>query len=49
MNSEQLSTLVVAALEDTKATDIARLDVRNMTSVTDYMIVASGTSNRGRR
>ncbi len=46
MNSEQLSTLVVAALEDTKATDIVRLDVRDMTSVTDYMIVTSGTSNR---
>ena len=46
MNSEQLSELVIEALDDSKATDIIRLDVRNMTSVTDYMIVASGTSNR---
>ena len=46
MNSEQLCTLVVAALEDVKAQDITVLDVRNMTAVTDYMIVASGTSNR---
>ncbi|MGI9199678.1 MAG: ribosome silencing factor [Woeseiaceae bacterium] len=46
MNSEQLSALVVAALDDVKAKDIVTLDVRNMTSVTDYMIVASGTSNR---
>ena len=46
MNSEQLSALVIEVLDDTKATDIVRLDVRNMTSVTDYMIVASGTSNR---
>ncbi len=46
MNSEQLSALVIDALDDTKATDIAWLDVRDMTSVTDYMIVASGTSNR---
>ena len=46
MNSEQLSELVIEALDDSKATDIVRLDVRNMTSVTDYMIVASGTSNR---
>jgi ribosome-associated protein len=46
MNSKELSELVVAALEDVKAVDIVTLDVRNMTSVTDYMIIASGTSNR---
>jgi len=46
MNSEQLSDLVVNALEEVKAKDIVKLDVRNMTTVTDYMIVASGTSNR---
>jgi len=46
MNSEQLSNLVVDALDDVKAKDIVRLDVRDMTTVTDYMIVASGTSNR---
>lgn len=46
MNSEQLSELVVDALDDIKGQDIVRLDVRDMTTVTDYMIVASGTSNR---
>ena len=46
MNSEQLSDLVVAALEDIKAKDIVKLDVRDMTTVTDYMVVASGTSTR---
>ena len=46
MNSKQLSDLVVNALEEVKAKDIVRLDVRNMTTVTDYMIVASGTSSR---
>jgi ribosome-associated protein len=46
MNSEQLSDLAVEALEEVKAKDIAKLDVRNLTSVTDFMIVASGTSNR---
>ena len=46
MNSEKLSELVIDALEDVKARDIVRLDVRDMTTVTDYMIVASGTSNR---
>ena len=46
MNSEQLSELVVDALDDIKAQDIVKLDVRDMTTVTDYMVVASGTSNR---
>ena len=46
MNSEQLSDLVVVALEDVKGQDIVRLDVSGMTTVTDYMVVASGTSNR---
>lgn len=46
MNSEQLSDLVVEALEEVKARDIVKLDVRKLTTVTDYMIVASGTSNR---
>jgi ribosome-associated protein len=46
MNSEQLSDLVIDALEELKAKDIVKLDVRRLTTVTDYMIVASGTSNR---
>ncbi len=46
MNSETLTDLVVDALDDVKAKDIVRLDVRDMTTVTDYMVVASGTSNR---
>lgn len=46
MNSEQLCTLIVDALDDVKAQDVITLDVRRMTPVTDFMIVASGTSNR---
>lgn len=46
MNSEALCDIVVAALEDVKALDIVKLDVRKMTTVTDWMIVASGTSSR---
>ncbi len=46
MNSKKLSDLVVEALEEVKARDIVKLDVRKLTTVTDYMIVASGTSNR---
>ncbi len=46
MNSDKLTDLVVDALDDIKAQDIVKLDVRDMTTVTDYMIVASGTSSR---
>ena len=46
MNSEQLCDLVIDSLEQVKAKDIVKLDVRELTTVTDYMIVASGTSNR---
>ena len=46
MNSEKLSDLIIDALDDIKGQDIVRLDVRDMTTVTDYMIVASGTSSR---
>ena len=42
----QLQQLVVNALEDVKAQDIRILDVRDKTSFTDVMIIASGTSTR---
>jgi ribosome-associated protein len=41
-----LREVVLAALDDMKATDIAALDVRGLTDITDTMIVASGTSDR---
>jgi ribosome-associated protein len=43
---EQVRDIVVAALEEMKAVDIQVLDVRKMTSVTDFMVIASGNSNR---
>jgi ribosome-associated protein len=46
MRSKQLKDLVVAALEEIKARNIAVLDVQKLTSITDFMVVASGTSNR---
>lgn len=46
MQSEQLVQLAVDALEDMKAQDITVLDVRDKTSVTDVMVIASGTSSR---
>jgi ribosome-associated protein len=46
MRPKQLKELVVAALEEIKAKDIAVLDVHKITSITDFMVVASGTSSR---
>lgn len=46
MQAEQLKETIVNALENVKAQDISILDVRERTSVTDYMILASGTSSR---
>lgn len=46
MKAEAIKNLAVAALEDLKAVDIRVLNVGKMTSVTDYMIIAGGTSNR---
>lgn len=46
MKSVELVELVKNALDDMKARDVVVLDVRDMTGVTDYMVVASGTSNR---
>ena len=43
---ERLRALVLAALEDAKAEDPVALDVRAQTSVTLYMIIASGRSDR---
>ena len=46
MRTKQLKDLVVAALEDLKAKDIEVLDVHKLTSITDMMVIASGTSTR---
>lgn len=46
MTPDELKQRTVAALEDLKARDIQVLDVRGLTGVTDFMVVACGTSAR---
>lgn len=45
-NADQLLDTALRALEDAKGEDIKVLDVSTLTDVTDYMIVATGTSDR---
>jgi len=37
---------VISALEDIKAFDIVSLDVKKLTSISDFMIIASASSTR---
>lgn len=46
MQIDEIKQRALAALEDLKARDVVVLDVQNSSSVTDYMIIASGTSSR---
>lgn len=46
MQADELKQVVVDALENLKADNICVLNVRDRTSVTDYMVIASGTSTR---
>jgi ribosome-associated protein len=46
MQSEELLKIAQTSLEDMKARDLRVLDVRSLTSVTDYLLIASGTSDR---
>ena len=46
LTTEELKAIVLAALEGAKANDVRQLDVRRLTDITDWMVVASGTSTR---
>ncbi len=46
IEDNELIRLIVDALEDLKALDIRVVDVQGQTSVTDFLVIASGTSSR---
>jgi ribosome-associated protein len=41
-----LKTVILAALDDMKALEVKLLDVRGLTDIADFMVIASGTSDR---
>lgn len=46
MTIDELKKLAIDAIEDLKAEDITVLDVKGKTTVTDWIIVATGSSSR---
>ena len=45
LDSKKLSQLVVNALDDMKGESITCIDVKKLTEITDYMVIATGRSN----
>jgi ribosome-associated protein len=43
---DRLLNIVVDAIDDMKGVDVMVIDVREMTSITDRMVITSGTSSR---
>ena len=46
MTIDELKQLTINALEDLKAEDITVLDVKDKTTVTDWLVIATGSSSR---
>lgn len=45
-DAEEMLALILARLEDDKAEDIVSIELRGKTTIADYMVVASGRSQR---
>ena len=46
MNTLDTVKTIVRSLEDKKATDIVAIDVRGISSITDYLVIAEGAVDR---
>ena len=44
--NKDLKTIILNTLDSNKALDIVSIDLKNKSSMADYMIIASGTSSR---
>ena len=45
-NNLDLKSIILDTLDSNKASDIISIDLKNKSSMADYMIIASGTSSR---
>lgn len=45
MKSKKLSEIVIEAIDDLKGEKISCINVKKITSITDYMVIATGRSN----
>lgn len=46
MKPEEIRDLAINALDEMKGIDIVAMDVRSLTSITDYMVICTGRSSR---
>ena len=46
LSSEALLDIILTSLEDDKAEEIVKIDLRGKSSMADYMVIASGRSTR---
>ncbi len=46
LTSEELLDVIISSLEDDKAEDIVKIDLKGKSEMADYMVVASGRSTR---
>jgi ribosome-associated protein len=46
MKPEELRDLAITVLDEMKGIDVVTIDVRQLTSITDYMIICTGRSTR---
>ncbi|WP_440056231.1 ribosome silencing factor [Pseudoalteromonas sp. T1lg65] len=46
MDSKQLLAFALDKVDDMKARDVVHLDVRETSSITDYLVICTGTSKR---
>lgn len=46
MQTSELLTFVLNKIDDMKANDVTQIDVREKSTITDYMIICSGNSKK---